>query len=1221
MSMEDPIIRQSLELAERWQRESNRIKSKRQIEFDEKVAKMVRNPVNKVFLTELIDQSFRPREAKRVADQLVYLLKKYENVDLFDTFESLLIELFQKAGKHVPGVSVPAIVNRIRNETSDVILEGEKDELVKHIRRRKKEKIGVNLNIIGEALLGEEEAERRIQVYEKALALPEVTYISIKISTIYSQITPLAFDETVEAVVEKLARLFRCAQKHTFKDESGKEQPKFVNLDMEEYRDLALTVAAFKRALEQEEFLGLRAGIVLQAYLPDAQAWQWDLTEWARERVKRGGAAIKLRIVKGANMDMEQTEASMRGWPQAPYREKLDTDANYKRMLRYALDPERAACVNIGIASHNLFELAHAHLLTKEMGAEDHVVFEMLEGMADATVRVAREAGMPVLLYAPVATKENFTHAIAYYVRRLDENTSPQNFLTHCFDLKPGDEDWTFLAEQFEASFARASTARSEPYRTQNRLEEAQREAKSTYESDRLVAEPDTDWVLDANREWARGIVEKWKAKPDGKVEEIPVSVGDTFFYKDLDTREVIDLSQYEAQLPVARYALATTEHIDQAMEIAASDESGWGELDPEERHRILSAAAQELRLARADLVGVAAAEVGKLFSETDTEVSEAIDFAEFYPLAVRRFSERPNLVFKPKGVGVVIPPWNFPIAIPAGGVLASLAGGNNTILKPAPQSTYCSWVICQALWRAGVPKQALQFLPCRNDPEASHLVQHPKVSFVIFTGGTKTALSMLKKRPRLQLYAETGGKNAMVVSAVADRDRAIADIIQSAFGNSGQKCSATSLVLLQRSLYEDKAFRRALVDAAKSLAIGYAWDFKSKFGPLANPVSGPLKESLTALDAGEEWALEPQISETNPHLISPGILWNVTQRSYCYRNELFGPVIGVMPYETLDEAIRLVNETDYGLTSGLQSLDEREIARWREAIRAGNLYVNRGTTGAIVMRQPFGGMAKSAIGPGIKVGGWNYPLEFTEVEEVGLPRNRAAYDPLLTRFELLVDSYPEGIDEETTEKLYAAFESSLYEYDTVFSKFEDYFKVRGETNQSRYLKMHDMLVRIELGDSAFSILSRLFNAYLSQTSLTISATPELADDLLAWLRRHAPDLKAKYVVESQAEISKRIRSIDRIRFARPEAVGEELTAAAAKRGVYIAAAPPMIDGRMELVLYFREQCVTHTYHRYGNLGQHQLNPRAEDVLAPGALPDEVYRSEDSEDSDDEESD
>jgi len=1200
--MTPDLIESSIDLAAKWQTQANARKSAAEIEFTSKMAKMVKAPANKVFLTELIDQSFRPNESKRIAEQVAFLLKKYPNIDLFKAYEKVLIKLFLNVGRYIPQVSVPAMISQIRSQTSSVILDGDKTKLRRHIEKRQEANIGINLNIIGEAILGEEEARERIDIYKEALSRPEVTYISIKISTIYSQISSIAFQYTIGELVKRLSILFQCAMDHPYKNDQGEEQAKFINLDMEEYRDLPLTVEAFKKTLDLPQFKKLKAGIVLQAYLPDSIKWHQDLIDWARKRVDSGGSPIKMRLVKGANMDMEKTEASSKHWPQAPYHEKLDSDANYKRILRTALKPENAECIHLGIASHNLFELAHAHLLAKELGTTKYVTIEMLEGMADSAAQTLHDDGVPLLLYAPVATRENFTHAIAYYVRRLDENTSPQNFLTHAFDLEPGNDDWNYLAVQFRASFDRIDTVASESFRIQNRLTEENREDHSTLHNDRFFAEPDTDFTLQPNRQWARKIVEDWKTLASGPAEKIPIVVGDEDLYEGLETKEVLDYSREDEKVTIARYALATEDHIEKALEIADQDESGWGAMSHEDRHVIISKAAQKLREARANLIGVAAAEVGKLFTETDVEISEAIDFAEFYPYSHRKLWKRDNIKLHSKGVGVVIPPWNFPIAIPAGGVIASLVAGNNTILKPAPQSTYCAWLICKALWEAGVPKKALQFLPCRNMPEAGHLVKHPKTEFVIFTGSTQTAFKMLETRPRLHLFAETGGKNATIVSSVSDRDKVITDVIQSAFSNTGQKCSATSLLLLHRPLYENKKFRAALVDAARSLPMGNVWDLSTKYGPLTNPVGGALKESLEQLDHGEKWALKPEVSETNPRLISPGILWDVSQKSYCYQNELFGPVLGVMPYDTMEEAIRLVNETNFGLTSGLQSLDEREVELWRESIRAGNLYINRGTTGAIVLRQPFGGMEKSAIGPGIKVGGHNYTLEFSAVEETGLPENRDPHAPALEPFLPLLESYPEAISDDEATQIRAAWESACYEYATLFSKTEDYFQVRGETNQNRYLRMKSIVVRVEPGDSPFSVLSRLFCAHIAGSQVYISASLECPDELRTWLKLKAPQLDATYQQDTQQDLARDIRKYERLRFANPDRVSDYLALAAANEGVYIASDPPLIDGRLELVLYFREQSVSHQYHRYGNLGQHQLNPNAEKPDTPGEL-------------------
>ena len=297
----------------------------------------------------------------------------------------------------------------------------------------------MNINQLGEAILGEAEAEKRIQQVIARLESPECETISVKISAIFSQINLLAYDATLDEIKVRLRRLYRTAQAHRFTLEDGSESPKFVNLDMEEYHDLHFTCDAFQQVLMEPEFMSMKAGIVLQAYLPDSFEVQKGLTVWARERVAQGGAPIKLRIVKGANLAMEQVDASMHDWPLAPYTTKADVDANYKRMVHYGCEPDNACAVCLGIASHNLFEIAYAMLLRAQNSVEAFVEFEMLEGMANHQARAVRDAVDGLLLYAPVVKKEDFHSAIAYLVRRLDENTSEGNFLHDLFGMKPGD--------------------------------------------------------------------------------------------------------------------------------------------------------------------------------------------------------------------------------------------------------------------------------------------------------------------------------------------------------------------------------------------------------------------------------------------------------------------------------------------------------------------------------------------------------------------------------------------------------------------------------------------------------------------------------------------------------------------------------------------------------------------------------------------------------------
>lgn len=300
---------------------------------------------------------------------------------------------------------------------------------------------------------------------------------------------------------------------------------------------------------------------------------------------------------------------------------------------------------------------------------------------------------------------------------------------------------------------------------------------------------------------------------------------------------------------------------------------------------------ADEFRKARADLIGIAAAEVGKVFTETDIEVSEAIDFLNFYPYSIERISNLSGVTIEAKGVGLVISPWNFPIAIPTGGVAAALAAGNTVILKPSSDALLCGYRLCQCFWDAGVSKNTLQFVPTDGSLVGKHLVSNPDIDFVIFTGGDETAYGMIKARPNIALSAETGGKDATIVTAMADRDQAIKNVITSAFGNSGQKCSATSLLVLEKEVYEDESFKQSLIDAAKSLEVGSVWDLKNRIGTLSNLPTGDLKTSLSTLDKNETWALAPSYTDNeNPYMLKPSIRWGTQKGDFCHMKELLDP-------------------------------------------------------------------------------------------------------------------------------------------------------------------------------------------------------------------------------------------------------------------------------------------------------------------------------------------
>ncbi|HKQ61782.1 MAG TPA: aldehyde dehydrogenase family protein, partial [Candidatus Polarisedimenticolaceae bacterium] len=396
--------------------------------------------------------------------------------------------------------------------------------------------------------------------------------------------------------------------------------------------------------------------------------------------------------------------------------------------------------------------------------------------------------------------------------------------------------------------------------------------------------------------------------------------------------------------------------------------------------------AAAVLARRRGDLIGAMIVDGAKTVTEADPEVSEAVDFARYYARALGAGDVVDGCRLEPLGVVVVAPPWNFPLSIPAGGVLAALAAGNAVLLKPAPEAVLVGWHLANALWEAGIPREVLQFVPCPDSEVGRALITDPRVDAVILTGSVETARRFLEWRPDLRLFAETSGKNAIIVTALADRDQAVRDLVRSAFGHNGQKCSAASLAICEAEVYDDPAFRRQLRDAAASLAVGSAWEPGSRVTPLTQSPGRALQRALTTLDEGEEWLLEPRPVSREAPLWSPGIKLGVARGSFFHRTECFGPVLGLMRAADLDEAIALANDQPFGLTSGIESLDDREVARWLEGIEAGNLYVNRGITGAIVGRQAFGGWKASSVGPGAKAGGPSYALQLCRARPVTAP-------------------------------------------------------------------------------------------------------------------------------------------------------------------------------------------------------------------------------------------
>lgn len=1207
----DSVAAAAIELARQIQTRAKQLQTPAEKRQQAELDRMVQHPRDKATLTQMTDQAFRSDRAARAADQLVHILDVQGIPRFFSPVERTMLRGFQSFGGYMPGVAVPLVKEKMRLETANVILPAEAAPLSKHLSARQAEGVRMNVNFLGEAMLGEHEAQRRLETYLAALQMPEIECVSVKISTLYSQISTLSAQTTVRTVANRLELLYRAAQRNLFKRSDGSSTAKFVYLDMEEYRDMHLTAEVFMRTLERDGLADIDAGIALQAYVPDSYLIQQQLTQWARSRTANGGKPITIRIVKGANMEMERVEASQRGWPQAPYQRKIDTDANYKRMVVYGLQPENITSVRLGIASHNLFEVAFSIVLAAKQGSLEHLQFEMLEGMANHQRRALHELVDNLLLYAPACKQDDFIHAIGYLVRRMDENTGPDNFLRHAFKIEVDSPDWMKMEGIFTDSIKQLNCVSDQPRRQQDRRSTPEQPVASN-DWRQLENEPDTDFSLPANISWAHQIVEDWKDKCNASATEIPLSIADS---ETFGTKQRESLDPSRPKTIAARYHVADAQQLQRAAECAIADPSGWQQISPDERYATLRRAAQEIRLARAQLLGSAMADAGKTLMEGDPEISEAVDFVEFYALTARDLQIDPRLAAKPRGPVVVISPWNFPIAIPCGGIAAALAAGNTVILKPASDTVLPASVICGCFWRAGVPREALQFVACSGSDASAHLLSHPHIKTVILTGGTETALRILEARPDLNLLAETGGKNATIVSSLSDRDLAIKNVLHSAFSHAGQKCSATSLLLLEEEVYHDRDFRDALVDAASSLTVGSAWDLRTKMGPLIRPPTGDLARGIKELESGETWALMARDLNDNPCLYSPGIKWNVSRGNFTHLTELFGPVLGVMPYRDLSEAIDLVHETGFGLTSGLESLDDREQEEWTRRLQAGNLYLNRPTTGAIVLRQPFGGMGKSAFGPGIKAGGPNYvvPLmQFASSDRQStltqpLSPSAAPALPALSAFWQHLHRQSKAANSVRAampKHEWSALLEAILDYDRFAAEEirqeHDTLRLVGQDNFRRYQAMTHIRIRVAQSDSWLDIFARAAAVIAVGGRATISRSPGLQSAAIESLEQLTSEWAAdmEFVEETEEELAEMIAAgqVDRVRYTSGVEVPTCIRKTADEHFIYVATTPVSLCGRVELLWYVREQSLCVDYHRYGNLG-FRADEHRQDVL------------------------
>ncbi len=913
-----------------------------------------------------------------------------------------LREYFEQARDHLPGwarLGVAAVPARglaaralaglarisARRLARRFIAGSNLAEALRAIADLRRRRLAFTVDLLGEATITEREADKTQHellgliegLSESVNAWPHVRLIdedargplprvnvSLKLSSLYSQFDPIDPAGTSAAVRDRLRPIFRAAIR----------QGAFVNIDMEQFAFKDETLRIVRDILDEVEFRAWPdVGIALQAYLHSCADDLAGLLDWVRRR----GTPIWVRLIKGAYWDYETVISAQEGWPLPVFAQKWQTDASYERMTRFLL--ENHAWLRPAFGSHNIRSVAHAMAAAQMLGLpDDGYEIQMLYGMADPVKDALVRLGRRVRVYTPYG---QLLPGMAYLVRRLLENTANTSFLRASFTEHVPEEQ--LLMNPRDQSVVRhpSSVVKDDAAGRSLSTDDGRRR------TDGFRNEPVSDFSREQPREAMRQALAAVRPQLGRTYPAIIAG-------KRAPVAATFDsLNPSHQREIVGRCAKSTPPQAVQAIEAAVQAFPAWRDTGADARADALVRTAAVLRRRRFELAAWEVFECAKPWREADADVAEAIDFCEYYAREMRRLAHLPPrelpgednaYLYEPRGVAVIIAPWNFPLAILCGMTAAAIVTGCPAIMKPAEQSSVIGAKLMEAFQEAGLPAGVVQYLPGIGEEVGPTLAEHPDVAVIAFTGSRGVGLTLNRQTSEVRpgqsvikrLLAELGGKNAIIVDDDADLDEAVAGVAASAFNYSGQKCSACSRAVVLESIYD--TFLERLVEATRSLKVGPAEDPGTRVGPVID--ADARQRILGYIDKGKRearlaYAGDAGFLAAEGTYVAPHVFADVPPDAAIAQEEIFGPVLAVLRARDLDEALRIANGTSYALTGGVYSRSPANLARVRREFRVGNLYVNRKITGALVGRQPFGGFKMSGVGS--KAGGPDYLLHF----------------------------------------------------------------------------------------------------------------------------------------------------------------------------------------------------------------------------------------------------
>jgi RHH-type proline utilization regulon transcriptional repressor/proline dehydrogenase/delta 1-pyrroline-5-carboxylate dehydrogenase len=816
-------------------------------------------------------------------------------------------------------------------------------------------------DMLGEAAMNEADAVRYHKAYLNAIdAIGKAAStkdprrnpgISVKLSALYSRYEVAEYENVCKILYPRLLQLALAAKQYHIG----------LTIDAEEAARLTLSLGLLEKLALEPDLVGWQGlGLAVQAYQKRAPR----VLQWLVDLAARSGHRFMVRLVKGAYWDSEIKFAQENGYSNYPvYTRKMHTDVSYLALAQYMLQQRSAFYCQF--ATHNAYSLAY--ILTLAGDYKDYE-FQRLHGMGEdlyAQVLADSRWHVPCRVYAPIGS---FEYLLAYLVRRLLENGANSSFVNNILDVnKPVD---SLIKDPFVIS-SEDKGAPNPHIPLPRALFGSQRKnalginLANLNELHRLQTELASSYALPA-------------------VQATPL----IFQHTQYQTEAVKVFNPANLQQIIGAYQPATEEQVNLAINNARQAFEQWQHEPVENNATRLEKMADLLESNMASLMALTIQEAGKSYNNAIAEIREAIDFCRYYAQEARELmhkstilpgptGEKNQLSLHPRGIIACIAPWNFPVAILLGEVSAALATGNVVLAKPAEQTTLLAYKVIKLLHEAGFPENVVQMLPGSGAIVGNSLVSHPDINGVIFTGSNVTArhinLALANKLgPITPLIAETGGQNCMLVDSSALHEQVVSDVVRSAFDSAGQRCSALRVLFLQEDIADEVI--TMLKGAMADLVVGDPMLLSTDIGPVIDAqAQQKLQKHIAALKPKAKgfYAVPANVQTSDGTFVLPTLI--EIEDITLLTEEVFGPVLHVIRFKgkNLPAVLDSINSTGYGLTFGVHSRIEQTVALAKKHVRAGNLYVNRNTVGAIVGSQPFGGEGLSGTGP--KAGGPHY--------------------------------------------------------------------------------------------------------------------------------------------------------------------------------------------------------------------------------------------------------